>query len=71
MGFARMAHLTTDWLTARVALRSDRGASAVEYGIMIAMIAAVLILAVIFLGSETSRTFSCTASSLNTSTSAC
>lgn len=59
------------WLGARLDIRSDRGASAVEYGIMVAMIAAVVILAVIFLGSETSRTFSCTAESLRTSANSC
>ena len=59
------------WLAARLDVRSDRGASAVEYGIMISMIAAVVILAVIFLGQETSRTFSCTSDSLSTSTNKC
>jgi pilus assembly protein Flp/PilA len=59
------------WLAARLNVRNDRGASAVEYAIMVAMIAAVIILAVVFLGQKTSDTFSCTASSLQTKTEAC
>jgi pilus assembly protein Flp/PilA len=61
----------SDWLAARLSIGSERGASAVEYGIMVSMIAAVVILAVIFLGSETSRTFSCSADSLGTSSNKC
>jgi pilus assembly protein Flp/PilA len=38
-------------------LRSDRGASAVEYGLMIAGIAAVIIAAVFFLGDVVQGTF--------------
>ena len=56
---------------ARIHPHSERGASAVEYGVMIAMIAAVVLIAVLFLGQETSRTFSCSAESLSTSTNAC
>ena len=63
--------LVSQWVAARLSIDSQRGASAVEYGIMISMIAAVVILAVIFLGSETSRTFSCTAGSLTNSTNKC
>lgn len=37
------------------------GATAVEYGLMVALIAAVIIVAVVFLGQETSGTFDCTA----------
>jgi pilus assembly protein Flp/PilA len=59
------------WLAARLSIDSERGASAVEYGIMVSMIAAIVILAVIFLGSETSRTFSCTAGSLSSSVNKC
>lgn len=42
------------------------GATAVEYGLMVALIAAVIILAVVFLGQETSETFSCTGTSIST-----
>lgn len=59
------------WLRERIDFRSERAASAVEYGIMVAMIAAVVLIAVIFLGSETSRTFSCTANSLSSSANTC
>lgn len=41
------------------------GATAVEYGLMVALIAAVIILAVVFLGQETSQTFSCTGKSID------
>jgi Flp pilus assembly pilin Flp len=56
-------------ISARVRLSSGRedGAAAVEYGVMIAMIAAVVILSVIFLGHQTSRAFSCTANAIQVS----
>lgn len=59
------------WATARTRINSERGATAVEYGIMVMLIAAVIIVAVVFLGNETSNTFSCTGESLNTQTEAC
>jgi len=52
----------------RVNPSSERGASAVEYGIMVMLIAAVIIVAVFFLGSTTSSSFSCTASTIQTKT---
>lgn len=58
-------------LTARVSPRGERGASAVEYGILIFLIAATIILAVVFLGSATSEGFDCTADSVRTSATAC
>ena len=39
------------------ALRSDRGAPAVEYGLMVALIAVVVIVAVTFLGKQVSGLF--------------
>jgi len=66
MGILRMAHLASAWLTARMNLKSERGATAVEYGIMVALIAAVIILAVVFLGQRTSTTFSCSAQAIST-----
>lgn len=48
------------WLTVRYQmLRSDseRGASAVEYGLLVALIAAVIITAVSFLGQGVNDTF--------------
>jgi Flp pilus assembly pilin Flp len=38
---------------------------------MVALIAAVIIIAVIFLGRQTSRTFSCTADTISTSANKC
>ena len=71
MGILQMAHLASAWLTARLNIKSERGATAVEYGIMVALIAAVIILAVIFLGQKTSSTFSCTASVISTKSGSC
>ena len=58
------------WLTARLDIKTERGATAVEYGVMVALIAAVIIVAVIFLGKKTSSTFSCTASNINAASNA-
>lgn len=49
----------TTWMVARLDIRSERGASAVEYAVFIAMIAAVIIFAVMFLGRETYKNFQC------------
>jgi Flp pilus assembly pilin Flp len=53
-------------LAARARLHPDRGASAVEYGIMVFLVAAVVILAVVFLGQATSQSYSCTAEAVAT-----
>jgi pilus assembly protein Flp/PilA len=71
MGIIAVARLTGTWIAARLNVKSERGATAVEYGIMVALIAAVIIIAVIFLGRQTSRTFSCTADTISTSESKC
>jgi pilus assembly protein Flp/PilA len=71
VGFLRFAHIASAWVTARLNVRSERGATAVEYGIMVALIAAVIILAVIFLGQKTSSTFSCTAGVISDKTGSC
>ena len=71
MGMFQMAHLASTWLTARMNLKNERGATAVEYGIMVALIAAVIILAVIFLGQKTSSTFSCTAEVISAKSGSC
>ena len=59
------------WLEARLNLKSERGATAMEYGIMVALIAAVIIAAVVFLGQRTSSTFSCTASVISSKAADC
>ena len=46
------------------ALRSDRGATAVEYGLMVALIAIVIIAAVTLLGGNLSKLFSTVATSV-------
>jgi len=57
--------MLASWTAARLDIKSERGATAVEYGIMVALIAAVIIVAVVFLGKKTSSTFSCTASNID------
>jgi pilus assembly protein Flp/PilA len=64
MSFVRIARLTATWVTARLNLKSERGATAVEYGIMVALIAAVIIAAVWLIGRETSESFSCVGEAL-------
>jgi pilus assembly protein Flp/PilA len=71
MGILQMAQIASAWLSSRLNLKSERGATAVEYGIMVALIAAVIILAVIFLGQKTSSTFSCTAGVISAKTGSC
>jgi pilus assembly protein Flp/PilA len=46
------------------ALRSDRGATAVEYGLMVALIAIVVIVAVTLLGKNLSTLFNTVATSV-------
>jgi len=46
------------------ALRNDRGATAVEYGLMVALIAIVIIVAVSLLGSNLSSLFNTVATSV-------
>lgn len=62
--------IAASWMAARLNVKSERGATAVEYGIMVALIAAVIIVAVVFLGQKTSSTFSCTASNVGAGASA-
>ena len=61
----------SQWLISRLGITSERGATAVEYGIMVALIAAVIIVAVLFLGRQTSRGFSCTADSVQNTSASC
>jgi pilus assembly protein Flp/PilA len=50
------------WITARI--KSDRGASLVEYALLVALIAVVCIVAITFLGQEASDQFDSVGSSL-------
>ena len=71
MAILRMAQLAGVWVSTRLNLKSERGATAVEYGVMVALIAAVIIAAVVFLGQKTSSTFSCTGSSIQSKQGGC
>lgn len=71
MELVRMVRTAAQWVVARVNLKSERGATAVEYGLMVALIAAVIILAVVFLGNKTSSTFSCTAQTIQDKAGSC
>jgi pilus assembly protein Flp/PilA len=51
------------WLTARC--RTDRGASLVEYALLVALIAVVCIIAVTLLGNNASKKFSSVGSSIS------
>jgi Flp pilus assembly pilin Flp len=46
----------------------ERGASAVEYAVLLGMLAAVIVLAVSFLGSTTSSTFRCAGNAMGGNT---
>ncbi|MCA1830005.1 MAG: Flp family type IVb pilin [Actinomycetota bacterium] len=59
-----MVRFAGTWLATRLNVKSERGATAVEYGLMVALIAAVIIAAVVFLGQQTSSTFNCTGQSI-------
>lgn len=50
------------WIQARI--KSDRGASLVEYALLVALIAVVCIVAISFLGNAASQEFSSVGSSL-------
>ena len=57
---------TVEYLRARLALvKSERGASAVEYGLLVALIAIIIIVAVTTLGSHLSDVFQNTANSIH------
>jgi len=49
-------------------VRKEKGATAVEYAVLLGMIAAVIIFAVSFLGSTASSTFSCTGQAMGGNT---
>ncbi len=47
------------WLRSRLAMASERGATAVEYSIVACFIAAVIVIAVFFLGQSTNHNLGC------------
>ena len=67
----RSAQSAAVWIAARLGIKNERGATAVEYAVMVALIAAVIILAVIFLGRTASSTFSHTGTCVSTSGVTC
>jgi pilus assembly protein Flp/PilA len=62
-----------DYIRIRLqALRaSERGASAVEYGLLVALIAAVIILAVVFLGDTLNTIFTNTGTCIESNGTTC
>jgi len=52
------------WIVARLKITSDRGASLVEYALLVALIAVVCIAAVTLLGKNASSKFSSVASAI-------
>ena len=62
-GIEMLSHLVK-LQTKATALRDDRGATAVEYGLMVALIAIVIIVAVSLLGTNLSSIFNSTASAV-------
>lgn len=52
------------WLQARLGIKDDRGASLVEYALLVALIAVVCIVAIQFLGSNASDKLSRTGSAV-------
>ena len=59
------AGVQTWWSVKRERMREQEGATAVEYALMVALIAAVIIVAVAFLGKAASNTFSTVGSAVN------
>lgn len=71
MSLYRSARVATVWLVARLDLRSERGASAVEYGLLAMLIAAVVVTAAFLLGQETGGAFDCGADSVQARSTQC
>ena len=64
--FLRMyAGVQTWWSDLRERMHEQEGATAVEYALMVALIAAVIIVAVQFLGNSANNTFSTVGSAVN------
>lgn len=71
MGLIEFSKTAARWLGARVDLRSRRGGSSVEYGIILFAITAVIVVAVFFLGTVNKGNFDCAVQAIKTSTSGC
>jgi Flp pilus assembly pilin Flp len=59
------------WIATRVSLRGERGTTAVEYGIVAVCIAAVIVIAVSFLGASTNHNLDCGGRSIAAQTPQC
>lgn len=59
------------WLVARLDVRGERGATAVEYGVILVLIAAAIVVAASFLGRETDASFRCVTAPYPTRNPAC
>jgi pilus assembly protein Flp/PilA len=70
-GLIAIVRFTQGWTVARLGIKSERGATAVEYGLMVALIAAVIIAAVVVLGNNAKTTFDCTSNSISAKTNQC
>ena len=62
----RFTTMSKALLKLQTKLRDERGATAVEYGLMVALIAAVIIAAVILLGDNVSSVFDSVATAIGT-----
>jgi pilus assembly protein Flp/PilA len=71
MSFIEPIRIFAAALTTRLRIGSERGATAVEYAVMVALIAAVIILAVVFLGRTASSTFSNTGTCISNQGTGC
>lgn len=67
----RMLTRSAAALARRAGLRGERAASAVEYGILVSLIAAAVVAAVFLLGGETQSNFDCTAQAVETHVPGC
>jgi pilus assembly protein Flp/PilA len=63
--------VTTWWSEIKERAQEEGGATAVEYALMVALIAVVIIAAVAFLGGRASDTFDCVGTSVDSGTDAC
>jgi len=57
---------TWSWLRSRLTPASERGATAVEYGVVACFICAVIVIAVFFLGQSTNHSLGCSGQTIAT-----
>jgi pilus assembly protein Flp/PilA len=62
--FTYWQHSVAPWVRARLDAKTERGASLVEYALLVALIAVVCILAITFVGNRASDKFSTVGSKL-------